>query len=91
MAYLRFSQTFQHVHEEFLLAKYLESDMKRETIFRCLKEYLDEHDINHENIPAVATNAIAGSTYWQWLVHFFFAILPKQNVPNVITIHCILH
>lgn len=50
--------------------------MKVKTVFRCLKEYLNEHDISYENITVIATDVAP-------------ATLLKQNVQNVLTIHCI--
>lgn len=50
--------------------------MKGKTVFRWLKEYFDEQDFNHEIINVISTDAAP-------------ATLLKQNVPNVLTLHCI--
>ena len=44
MAYVRFySPSLNDTVDEFLFAKYLETDSKGETIFLCLREYLNKH------------------------------------------------
>lgn len=88
MAYVRyFSKIKGQIIDEFLFAKYLETDGKGITIFRCLEEYLNKFDIPLENITAVATDgapAMVGR-------YRGFATFLKEKVPDVRTIHCVLH
>lgn len=59
---------------------------KGEILFRCLRDYLEGHTISLENITAVATD---GTT----MVDRYggFAALLKQNLPNMLAIHFVLH
>lgn len=88
MAYVRyFSKMKGQIIDEFLFAKYLETDGKGVTIFGCLQEYLNKYDIPLENIIAVATDgapAMVGR-------YRGFATLLKEKVPGIRTIHCVLH
>jgi len=70
-----------------LFSKYLEGDSKGETIFRCMEEYLQEQNISLENITAVATDGVHAMVGG----YRGFATLLKQNVPHVVTVHCVLH
>jgi len=88
MAYVRyFSKIKGEVIDEFLFAKYLETDVKGVTIFRCLQEYLNKYDIPLENIIAVATDG-ALSMVGRYRG---FATYLKEKVPGIRTIHCVLH
>ena len=49
----QFSKMKGQVIDEFLFAKYLETDENRLTIFRCLQEYLNKYDIPLENVIVV--------------------------------------
>ena len=88
MAYVRYvSKRKGEVIDEVLFAKYLETDGKGVTIFRCLQEYLNKYDIPFENIIAVATDgapAMVGR-------YRGFATFLKEKVPGIRTIHCVLH
>lgn len=88
MVYVRyFSKIKGQVIDEFLFAKYLETDGKGVTIFRCLEEYLHKHNIPFENIIAVATDgapAMVGR-------YRGFATILKEKVPGIRTIHCVIH
>ncbi|KRZ70311.1 hypothetical protein T10_6504 [Trichinella papuae] len=48
--------------KEFLFANYLKGDAKGETIFRCLEDYLKEHNVPLRNITAVATSSARAVT-----------------------------
>ncbi|XP_071036604.1 zinc finger BED domain-containing protein 5-like [Parasteatoda tepidariorum] len=88
MMYVRyFSKIKGQVIDEFLFAKYLETDGKGETIFKCLQEYLNKYDIPFENIIAVVTDrapAMVGR-------YRGFTTFLKEKVPGICTIHCVLH
>ena len=88
MAYVRyFSKLQKCIIDEFLFAKYLKTDAKGKTIFLCLEEYLKKHDISFSNITAVATDG-APSMIGRYRG---FAAFLKEKVPDVRTIHCVLH
>jgi len=88
MAYVRYnSPSLKCIVDEFLFGKYLKGDAKGETIFRCLVDYLKEHNVPLGNITAVATDgapAMVGR-------YRGFAALLKEKVSNVRTVHCVLH
>ncbi|XP_023233556.1 zinc finger BED domain-containing protein 5-like [Centruroides sculpturatus] len=88
MAYVRFhSPSLNDTVDEFLFAKYLETDSKGETIFLCLQDYLNKHNIPFGNITAVATD---GAPAMVGRYRGFFVFL-KKKVPKVHTVHCVLH
>ncbi|KRZ00798.1 Zinc finger BED domain-containing protein 5 [Trichinella zimbabwensis] len=63
MAYVRYySQSLKCIVDEFLFANYLKGDAKGETIFRCLEDYLKEHNVPLRNITAVATSSARAVT-----------------------------
>ncbi|KRZ00565.1 Zinc finger BED domain-containing protein 5 [Trichinella zimbabwensis] len=63
MAYVRYySQSLKCIVDEFLFANYLKGDAKGETIFRCLEDYLKEHNVPLRNITAVATSGARAVT-----------------------------
>ncbi|GFW50910.1 SCAN domain-containing protein 3 [Trichonephila clavipes] len=77
----------QEHHEEMLFARILTSDTKGESILNVLKEYFIENAIPLPNIISVATDgapAMVGR-YREFTGHL------KQNVPEVLAIHCAIH
>lgn len=88
MAYVRFSSpSLNDIVDEFLFASYLNADSKGETIFLCLEDYLNKHNVPLENITAVATDgapAMVGR-------YRGFSVFLKEKVPTVRTVHCVLH
>lgn len=73
--------------EDFLFGQYLTTDTRGQTIFTALTEFLQERAIPMENIIACATDrapAMVGR-------YRGFATLLKQQVPHVLTMHCVLH
>ncbi|XP_073330750.1 zinc finger BED domain-containing protein 5-like [Pagrus major] len=85
MAYVRYVSG-RDLLEDFLFGEYLATDTRGETIFAALTEFLRERDIPVTNIIACATDgapAMVGR-YWG------FATLLKQQVPQVLTVHCSL-
>lgn len=88
MAYVRYySQSQKNIIDEFLFANYLTGDAKGETILQCVQQYFEKHNIPLSNITAVATDgapAMVGR-------YRGFASLLKKKVPNVRTVHCVLH
>lgn len=86
MAYVRYMSE-RDVAEDVLFAKYLSTDTRGETIFRALSQYLLENSIPIANILACATDgapAMVGR-------YRGFATLLKERVPQVLTVHCMLH
>ncbi|XP_076040808.1 protein FAM200C-like [Oratosquilla oratoria] len=88
VAYVRYySQSRKCIIDEFLFAKYLATDSKGETIFKCFEEYLKKHDISLINVAAVATGGAPAM-----VGHYRgFAALLKEKVTDVHTLHCVLH
>ncbi|KRZ15985.1 SCAN domain-containing protein 3 [Trichinella zimbabwensis] len=88
MAYVRYySQSLKCILDEFLFASYLKGDAKGERIFRCLEDYLKEHNVPLRNITAVATDG-APTMVGRYRG---FATLLKETVPDVRAVHCVLH
>lgn len=88
MAYVRYSASnSQEMAEEFLFSKYLDTDTKGQTIFNALDAYLQEKSIPINNILACATD---GAPSMVGRYRGFTALL-KEQVPHVLTVHCVLH
>ena len=73
--------------DEFLFAKYLIADAKSETILQCVQQCFEKHNVPLSNINAVATDG-APAMLGQYTG---FANLLKEKVPDVRTLHCVLH
>ncbi|XP_010775064.1 zinc finger BED domain-containing protein 5-like, partial [Notothenia coriiceps] len=88
MAYVRYSTSnSQEMAEEFLFSKYLVTDTKGQTIFNALDAYLQEKSIPINNILTCATDG-APSMVGRYRG---FTTLLKEQVPHVLTVHCVLH
>ena len=88
MSYVRYySNTKKSIIDEFLFAKYLKTDSKGETIFRCVKEYFEKHCISFHNVTAIATD---GAPSMVGKYKGFLAIVKKENA-NIRTVHCVCH
>lgn len=88
MAYVRFkAPSSEELAEEFFFSKYLKTDTKGQTIFNALNAYLQEKSIPITNILACATD---GAPSMVGRYRGFTALL-KEQVPNVLTVHCVLH
>ncbi|KAM3874376.1 zinc finger BED domain-containing protein 5-like [Diretmus argenteus] len=88
MAYVRYkTSNSQEMKEEFLFSKYLEIDTKGQTIFNTLHAYLQEKSIPMTNILACATD---GAPSMVGRYRGFTALL-KEQVPHILTVHCVLH
>ncbi|KFD68115.1 hypothetical protein M514_08498, partial [Trichuris suis] len=86
LAYVRFIRE-EHFVEELLSSKELETDTRGESIFQVVQEFFSEKGIPLQNIIAVATDgapAMVGC-------HRGFISHLKKIVPNVLSIHCVLH
>ncbi|KFD63901.1 hypothetical protein M514_23892 [Trichuris suis] len=86
LAYVRFIRE-EHFVEELLFSKELETDTGGESIFQVVQEFFSEKGIPLQNIIAVATDgapAMVGC-------HRGFISHLKKIVPNVLSIHCVLH
>lgn len=82
-----YSQSQKDISDEFLFAKYLRADAKGETILQCVQQYFEKHNIPLSNITAVATDGAPAMVGW----YRGFARLLKEKVPDVRTVHCVLH
>ncbi|KAM3833924.1 zinc finger BED domain-containing protein 5-like [Diretmus argenteus] len=88
MAYVHYkTSNSQEMKEEFLFSKYLEKDTKGQTIFNTLYAYLQEKSIPITNILACATD---GAPSMVGRYRGFTALL-KEQVPHILTVHCVLH
>ena len=73
--------------EEMLFSKPLETDTRGETIFMVVKQFCEEKNIPIGNIIACATDG-APSMIGR---HRSFIAHLKRAVPNVFSIHCVIH
>ncbi|XP_071391322.1 zinc finger BED domain-containing protein 5-like [Centroberyx affinis] len=88
MAYVLYkASNSQEMAEEFLFSKYLETDTNGQTIFNALYAYLQKKSIPITNILACATD---GAPSMVGRYRGFTALL-KEQVPHVLTVHCVLH
>ena len=86
MAYVRYIHNGVS-KEEMLFSKPLETDTRGETIFMVVKQFCEEKNIPIGNIIACATNG-APSMIGR---HRGFIAHLKRAVPNVFSIHCVIH
>lgn len=86
LGYVRFIDNEQ-IKEEFLFAKYLETDTKGESIFKAIEQFFIEKRIPLNNLFALATDGARGMSG----VNIGCWGLIKKRLPNIITVHCIIH
>lgn len=86
LAYVRFVKE-EKFCQELLFGKCLETDTKGETLFTELKRFFDVKAIPLTNIISVATD---GAPAMVGRYRGFLAYL-KQAVPNVFSVHCVIH
>ena len=73
--------------EEMLFSKPLETDTRGESIFAVVKQFCEQKSIRLGNIVACATDG-APSMIGR---HRGFIAHLKRAVPNIFTIHCVIH
>jgi zinc finger BED domain-containing protein 5/7/8/9 len=86
LAYVRFVKEGKII-QEMLFARSLIADTKGESIFNTVKDYFKEKNIPLANIMSVATDgapAMVGR-------HRGFIALLKKEVPDILTVHCVIH
>ena len=86
LGYARFIKN-NKVMQEILCAKELETDTRGASIFTAVEQFFKEHDIPIKNIIACATDGAPALTGKH---KGFFSYL-KKPVPDVFTIHCVIH
>lgn len=86
LAYMRFVKE-EKISQELLFAKCLETDTKDEAIFNELKRFFDVKAISLSNILSIATDS-APAMVGQ---HRGFLAYLKQTIPNVLSVHCVIH
>ena len=87
MAYVRYLNSDQVIIEEFLFAEQLKIDTKGSTIFHTVEQFFNNRNIPLTNIIACATDGAPAmiGRHRGFLAHL------KNAVPNIFTIHCIIH
>lgn len=85
LAYVRFVK--EKNSQEFLFAKSLETDTKGETLFTEFKRFFDEKTMLLTNIISVAIDGAPAMVGW----HRDFLAYLKQAIPNVLSVHCVIH
>ena len=86
LAYVRFTKDGA-ASEELLFAKSLVTDTKGESIFEVVQSFFEHHKIPLSNIIACSTD---GAPSMIGCYRGFIALL-KKAVPNVFSIHCVIH
>jgi hypothetical protein len=87
LAYVRFINEQKEITEEMLFARTLITDTKGSSIFKVVQDYFEEKEIPLTNVSACATDgapAMSGR-------HAGFLAHLNKEVPEVITIHCVIH
>ncbi len=87
MAYVRFFDEENQPREEMLFAEFLNTDTKGATVVQCVKQYFEAYNLPLVNIYACATD---GAPAMIGRYRGFMSLL-KSEVPNVLTIHCVIH
>ncbi len=86
LGYVRFIED-ENVVQELLFAEELQTDTRGESIFTVVEQFFKEKNIPMSNIIACATDGAPALT---GRYKGFLAFL-KKAVPNVFTIHCVIH
>lgn len=86
LGYARFIKD-NEVMQELLFAKELETDTRGASIFTAVEQFFKEQDIPMKNIIACATDGAPALTG----KHKGFLSYLKKAVPDVFTIHCVIH
>ncbi|XP_053159163.1 LOW QUALITY PROTEIN: protein ZBED8 [Hemicordylus capensis] len=86
LAYVRFIRD-QQICQELLFAQTLETDTKGASLFCVMKDFFEEKEIPLNNILSVATD---GAPAMVGCYNGFMAHL-KEEVPNILAIHCVIH
>uniref|UniRef100_A0A5S6Q3Z3 DUF4371 domain-containing protein n=1 Tax=Trichuris muris TaxID=70415 RepID=A0A5S6Q3Z3_TRIMR len=86
LACVRFMKDEQ-LTQEFLFAREFSTDTKGESIFRVFEHFFKQKAIPLKNIIAVATDGAASMVgCYRGFVSYL-----KQVVPEVMTVHCVIH
>ena len=73
--------------EELLFAEILKTDTKGESVFKVVQQFFLEKDIPLENMISCATD---GAPSMVGKYKGFLAFM-KKELPNLLTIHCVIH
>ncbi|XP_026532395.1 SCAN domain-containing protein 3-like [Notechis scutatus] len=86
LAYVRFIKD-KSLTQELFFAKQLNTDTKGESIFHVVEQFFKDKEIPLTNILACATDGAPSMTgrYCGYVAYL------KKAVPNVFTIHCVIH
>ena len=77
----------EKIYQELLFAKCLEADTKGETLFTELQKFFDVNAIPLINIIFVTTDSAPAMIER----HRGFLAYLKQAIPNVLSVHCVIH
>ncbi|XP_029656380.1 protein ZBED8-like [Octopus sinensis] len=87
LVYVRYINQNDVIQEEFLFSEHLELDTRGLTIFKTVEQYFLKHEIPLSNIFACSTDGAPAMVG----VHRGFLAYMKEKVPNIFTIHCVIH
>ncbi|XP_068234219.1 protein FAM200C-like [Palaemon carinicauda] len=87
LAYVRYINSSHAVVEEFLFAEKLEVDTKGSTVYKAVEQFFKQKGIPLSNVIACATDG-APSMVGR---HRGFIAHLKREVPDIFTIHCVIH
>lgn len=86
LAYVRFFKD-ESLAQEMLFARQLETDTKGESIFHSVDQFFKDKEIPLTNILVCATDGAPPMTgRYRGCIAYL-----KKAVPNVCTIHCVIH
>ena len=86
LAYVRFIKGGS-LCQELLFARLLETDTKRESVYRAVEDYFQKKSIPLTNIISCATDGTLSMVG----CHRGFLSYLKKAVPKVLTVHCVIH
>ncbi|GBP24959.1 Protein ZBED8 [Eumeta japonica] len=86
LSYMRFIKD-EKICQELLFARNLETDTKKETVFKTLEKFCNEKEILLKNIISAATDGVPAMTG----CHKGFISYLKIQIPDVLAVHCVIH
>ncbi|XP_066956316.1 SCAN domain-containing protein 3-like [Macrobrachium rosenbergii] len=87
LAYVRCVNSSHEVIEEFLFAEQLEVDTKGSTIYKTVEQFFIHKGIQLSNVIACTTDGAPSMVG----CHRGFIAHLKREVPDIFTIHCVIH
>ena len=84
---MRFINTSHEFIEEFLFAEQLKVDSKGSTVYKVVEQFFKQKGIPFSEVIACATDGAPSMVGH----HRGFIAYLKREVPDIFTIHCVIH